>query len=137
MTWPQRVETIARRMNELGDETEEDAMAVRADDGDIVQDRRAGPYVLSSPHLGRRLDHCSIHVLSRVTDQDKVAAAGVDEHAKDELGDETVEQGNAVLAGDDLPANRDRTACPCVLNVFLTSQSETPEKINALTRATD
>ena len=111
MTWPQRVETIKRRMNELGDETEEDAMAVQADDGDIIQDRRAGPYVLSSPHPDRRLDHCSIHVLSRVTDQDKVAAAGVDEHAKDELGDETVEHANAVLAGGDSSLARAST-CP-------------------------
>ena len=59
--------------DELSDETEQDAMTVQADDGDIIQDRRAGPYGLSSPHLGRRLDHSSIHVLTNATDQDEVA----------------------------------------------------------------
>ena len=107
--------------DELGGGTEEDAMAVHADDGDIIQERRACPYVLSSPHLGRRLDDSLIHVLTRATDQDEVAASGVDEHGKGEVGDETVEQVSGVLAGDDLAANKDRIACPFVLYVLLIS----------------
>ena len=78
--------------DELGSGTEEDAMAVHAEDGHIIQERRACPYVLRLPHLGRRLDDILIHVLVRATDQYEVAAAGVVEHAKDDLGDETVEQ---------------------------------------------
>ena len=94
---------------------------MQADDGDIIQDRRARPYVLSSPHLRRRPDHSSIHELIRATDQDEVAADRLDERAKDKLGDETVEQTNAVLADDDVAANKDRIACPLVLYVLLTS----------------
>ena len=116
-------------------------MAVHAGDGDTIQERRASPYVLSSPHLGRRLDHSSTDIFTRATDQDEatrtrsvtrqwnkrvryrqimiwrrtrigalvhtlptpsfvggstdqdgMAAAGVDEHAEDELGGGTVEQ---------------------------------------------
>ena len=112
-------------------------MPVQADDGDIIQDRRACPYVLSSPHLGRRPDHSSVHELIRATDQDEVAADRLVEHAKDELSDETLEQANAVLVDDDVAGNKDRIACHLVLYVLLIYQSETQEKINALTRATD
>ena len=79
--------------DELGDETEEDAMAVQ-EDGDI-KDWRMCPYVLSSPHLGQRIDHGSIHVLTRAADQDEVVATRADE-----LDDETVEQANRVQAED-------------------------------------
>ena len=112
-------------------------MPVQADDGDIIQDRRARPYVLSSPHLRRRPDHSSVHVITRATDQDEVAAYRLDKRAKDKLGDETLEQANAVLADDDLAANKDRIACHLVLYMLLKSQSETQEKYNALARATD
>ena len=73
---------------------------------DSFKDRRACPYVLSSPHLGRRLDDSLIHVLTSATGQDEVPAAGVGEHAKVELGNETVEQASGMLAGDDLAATQ-------------------------------
>ena len=74
-SWP-NVRGDQHAQDELRDETEDDATAVQADNGDVIRDQRACPYVLSSLHLGRRHDHSSIHVLTRATDQDEVAAAG-------------------------------------------------------------
>ena len=107
--------------DELEHGTEEDAMAVHASDGDIIQERRACPYVLSSPHLGRRLDHSSIHVLTRATHQDEVAADRAEKHAKDELGDEAMEPASGVLTNDDLAARKDWRACNLVLYALLIS----------------
>ena len=116
--------------DELGDETEEDAMAVQ-DDGDI-KDRRMCPHVLSSPHLGQRLDHGSIHVLTRAADQDEVVA-----NRADELGDETVEQANAVLADDDLAANKDWRACPHVAHPILVGDSADQNEVAAAAAGVD
>ena len=117
--------------DELSDETEQDAMTVQADDGDIIQDRRAGPYGLSSPHLGRRLDHSSIHVLTNATDQDEVAADRTDEHTRDEFGDETVEPANGVLADSELGANKDWRACPHVAHTILVGNSTDQDEVAA------
>ena len=88
--------------DELGDETVERARRVLADDGDIIQDRRACPYVAHPILVGGS------------TDKYEVAADRSDEHAKDELGDETVERARRVLA-DDGDIIQDRRACPYVL----------------------
>ena len=112
-------------------------MVVQADDGDAIPDRRACPHDLCSPHHCRRLDHSSINVFTRATDLDEVAVDRADEHAQDELGDEKLERTSRVLADDVLAASKGRIACPFVVYVFLTSLSETREKINAFARAID
>ena len=93
-------------------------------------------FELASSWIGDSITS-SIHVLTNATDQDEVAAADVDEHAKDEFGDETVEQANGVLEDDDLAGNKDRKASLLVLYVLLISKSATREKMNGLTRSTD
>ena len=73
MSWPQGVETSTRRTSWWTEQRRTRWLRMQMTEtsfrnGALVHD------VLSSLHLGRRLDHSSRHVLTRATDQDEVAA---------------------------------------------------------------